>query len=229
MNAVLCQVIALIPVMYAGKVTSWHRFDRQVTLHRLKAREHPFSTQPSLNPETCASLCAQDRLCAAVTFLEGSCSMYRSSLTSSGKSVLGAKHFIKAGALPDPDPCPASIGYTSVLSPRLCYKYIPISNTWTYQTAQCQAEGGRLMVLNSQEKQEYIASFQSQADVSNSFFIGMQKVNNVFTWQEGSTFAWKWYPGEPSNYGNCVQLLRGELSDLSCNYNLRRAVCEIPL
>ncbi|XP_046562430.1 uncharacterized protein LOC124271366 isoform X2 [Haliotis rubra] len=225
MNALLCLVIALIPVVYAGNVSSWHRFDRQVTLQRLKAREHPFTTQASPNEETCASLCAEDRLCAAVTFLEGTCSMYRSSLTSSGKSVLGAKHFIKAG-----DPCPASMGYTSVLSPRLCYKYIPISNTWTHHSARCQAEDGRLIVLNSQETQEYIASFQGQADVSGKLWVGMQKLNNVFTWQEGSTYVWKWSTGEPDNDTdqNCVQLFYGKLSDRPCHVH-RQAVCEIPL
>ncbi|XP_046364546.1 uncharacterized protein LOC124140817 [Haliotis rufescens] len=230
MNAVLCLVIVFIPVAYAGNGDFRHRFERQITLEGLQAREHPSSIQTSLDERTCAGLCAQDGLCAAVTYLGGNCNMYRSTLTSSAKSFPRAKQFIKAGALPDPDPCHVSRGYTSVLSPRMCYKLISISNNWTSQNDLCHSEGGRLVVLNSQEKQEFMTSFQSQADVSDSLWVGMQQVNNVFTWKDGSTYVWKWAPGEPDNvsFQNCVRLTNVGMSDRTCSEN-RAAVCEIPL
>ncbi|XP_046364545.1 C-type lectin lectoxin-Lio2-like [Haliotis rufescens] len=230
MNAVLCLVIGFIPVAYAGNGDFRHRFERQITLEGLQAREHPSSIQTSLDERTCAGLCAQDGLCAAVTYLGGNCNMYRSTLTSSAKSFPGAKHFIKAGALPDPDPCPVSRGYTSVLSPRLCYKLISISNNYASQNDLCHSEGGRLVVLNSQEKQEFMSSFQSQAHVSDLLWVGMQQVNNVFIWEDSSTYVWKWAHGEPDNVSNqnCVRLTNSGMSDRQCSRN-HAAVCEIPL
>ncbi|XP_071098271.1 low affinity immunoglobulin epsilon Fc receptor-like [Haliotis cracherodii] len=230
MNAVLFLIIVFIPVAYARNGDSMHRFERQITLEGLQAREHPSSIQTSLDERICAGLCAQDGLCAAVTYLGGNCNMYRSTLTSSAKSFPGAKHFIKAGALPDPDPCPVSRGFTSVLSPRLCYKYISIFNNWTSQNDLCHSEGGRLVVLNSQEKQEFMTSFRSQAHVSESLWVGMQQVNNVFTWEDGSNYVWKWAHGEPDNesHQNCVRLKIGGMSDRHCSRN-HAAVCEIPL
>ncbi|XP_046364541.2 C-type lectin lectoxin-Lio2-like [Haliotis rufescens] len=231
MNAVLCLITVFIPVVYAGNV-SRHRFDRQVALESLMAMEKPSSRQTSLDERTCADLCVQDGLCAAVTYHDGQCAMYRSTLTSSGTSFPGAKHFIKAGALPDPDPCPVSRGYTSVLSPRLCYKYISTFNNWTSQNDLCHSEGGRLVVLNSQEKQEFMASFQNQAEMFHSLWVGMQSSSSidVFTWQDGSTYVWKWLPGEPDyvSYQRCGQLYHGEMSDAECDLH-RQSVCEIPL
>ncbi|XP_071104919.1 low affinity immunoglobulin epsilon Fc receptor-like [Haliotis cracherodii] len=231
MNAVLCLFTVVIPVLYATSGCFKNRFDRLVTLDSQKARECPSSIQASPDERVCAALCAKEELCTAVTYFDGNCSMYRSTLTSYGKSLPGARHFIKAGAIPDPDPCLLSKGYTSVLSPRLCYKFISTANTWTHQDDLCQAEGGRLVVLNSRDKQEFMTSFRGQADVSNVVFVGMQRVNNVFTWKDGSNYTWKWASSEPDNVNgdeNCVALSKYGFSDRHCD-GMRASVCEIPL
>ncbi|XP_067654018.1 lectin BRA-3-like [Haliotis asinina] len=230
MTAVLCLVTAFIPAVYAGNCRSWQRFDTQATLDSVKAREYPWRTQALLHQETCVGLCAQDERCTAVTYHNGTCSLFRSSLTSSGESLPGSKHFTKAGALPDPDPCPVSLGYTSVVYPRLCYKLVLFSNTWTYNNAVCQAEGGRLVVLNSQEKQEFMASLQRHDGVPGGPWIGMQRLNNVFTWQDGSTYVWKWGSDQPNDNDDqiCVVLNIGTLSNRKCKQT-NRAICEVPL
>ncbi|XP_046562381.1 C-type lectin lectoxin-Lio2-like [Haliotis rubra] len=231
MEVLLCLVIAFIPVVYAGNCSYWQRFDRQVTLDSVKAREFPWRTQALLHQETCIGLCTQDELCTALTYLNGTCSMYRSSLTSSGESVPGSKHFIKAGALPDPDPCPVSMGYTSVVSPRLCYKITPNGSSSSSLSSLCQSEGGRLVVLNSQEKQEFMASLQRHDDVPGTLWVGMQRLeNNVFTWQDGSTYVWMWGSNQPNDIADqiCVVSFNGEFSNRNCNQK-NKAVCEIPM
>ncbi|XP_046562390.1 uncharacterized protein LOC124271340 [Haliotis rubra] len=123
------------------------------------------------------------------------------------------------------------MGYTSVVSPRLCYKITPNGGSSWSLTSLCQSEGGRLVVLNSQEKQEYMASLQRHDDVPGALWVGMEKlVNNVFTWLDGSTYVWKWGSNQPSEEADqiCVKSNHGELSNRRCTQE-SRAVCEIPL
>ncbi|XP_046350236.2 A disintegrin and metalloproteinase with thrombospondin motifs 9-like [Haliotis rufescens] len=93
-------LILLQFVSVTGNTVIQHIFDRQSTLNNLEAQETPASINQVRSKLICASLCSRDDICAAVTFQDGQCSIYRSSLLTSGKARPGARTLIKKQGKP---------------------------------------------------------------------------------------------------------------------------------
>ncbi|XP_046576309.1 uncharacterized protein LOC124284276 [Haliotis rubra] len=155
------------------------------------------------------------------------CSIYRSSVSRSGTST-GTITFLKHGALPTPDPCPVSEGYTSVLSPRMCYRLHTKRKTSPQTHNLCEKEGGRLMILNTDEKYDHMAAYTKRID-SRPWIALFVKGKNNYEWSDGSTYIrsgakslTKFYIG----YGACGFLYRGEIRSRYCK-NGYEYLCEI--
>ncbi|XP_071095182.1 uncharacterized protein [Haliotis cracherodii] len=209
-------------VFSMNSVVSRHVYARLIPLDNLRASETPSSINPSESMPDCTTVCAWDEACVAVMHHGDQCSIYRSSLSPSSVSLPGARCFIKQGALPHPDPCPVSQGYTSVLSPRMCYKLHMTMLSWTDSQARCESEGGRLIILNTDEKHAYILT---QVAPYLATHIGLKVDGGSKTWTDGSTYV----PGISHSFtAEC-----GYMYDLSTRgyycYWGRPFLCEIPV
>ncbi|XP_067661307.1 NKG2-D type II integral membrane protein-like [Haliotis asinina] len=205
-----------------------YTFERLTTQDDLKAIQVPFSVLPAQNVEYCAHQCADDDKCVSLSHHGGQCTIYRSSLSSSGITVSGSRSYIKQGALPSEDPCPLSQGYTSVLYPRVCYKLYNTDpwKTWAESQARCQSDGGRLIILNTTEKHDYIADLMTQASSTYGALIGLQATSSTsFAWTDGSTFLRT--GSTDSHFGSgCAYLAQDKVRTTSCS-NKGWSLCEV--
>ncbi|XP_046576306.1 uncharacterized protein LOC124284274 [Haliotis rubra] len=225
MNLLLLQSSLFISIAFAMNTASRHLFSRVITLDNLEADEVKVTTSQSGSLQDCVGLCARDALCVAATQYQDQCFTYRSSVSSSGKTIATARTFIKYSALPSPDPCPVSQGYTSVLSPRLCYKTGAVTMNWTDGQVLCQSEGGRLIILNTEDKYDYVVS-----DTKLWSWIGLEVWNETsYAWTDGSTYVKeeakhpdKFYRG----YNGCGFLTPGDIRTFGC-HKLKNPLCEI--
>lgn len=92
------------------------------------------------------------------------------------------------------------------------YQLIQHRMTWEQAQARCQELGGFLMIVDSQEKQDFAVKLANGQDT----WIGLRRVphGGRFFWMDGSEpeFA-AWAPGEPNNHGgreHWVHLWGGE-------------------
>ncbi|XP_067661282.1 uncharacterized protein [Haliotis asinina] len=221
----LLQSNLFIPIAFAINTASRHLFSRMIILDDLEADEVKVNTSQSGSIQDCVDLCARNALCVAATQYQDQCFTYRSSVSSSGKTIATARTFIKQRALPTPDPCPVSQGYTSVLSPRLCYKTGDVTMNWTDGQAMCGSEGGRLIILNTNEKYDYMVSY-----IKLWSWIGLEVWNETsYTWTDGSTYVKeeakhpdRFYRG----YEGCGFLTPGDIRSFQCP-KLKYPLCEI--
>ncbi|XP_046353151.1 uncharacterized protein LOC124133008 [Haliotis rufescens] len=209
-------------VFSKNSVVSRHVYARLIPLDNLRASETPTSINQSESMPDCTTVCARDEACVAVMHHGDQCSIYRSSLSPSSVSLPGARSLIKKGALPHPDPCLVSQGYTSVLSPRLCYKLYTTILTWTDSQARCQSEGGRLIILNTDEKHAYILT-QVSPDLAPH--IGLKADGGSKTWTDGSTYV----PGIIGPFtSSCGYIHALSTRGYYCYWG-RPFLCEIPV
>ncbi|XP_071115724.1 uncharacterized protein [Haliotis cracherodii] len=215
-------ILLFFAVFSKNSVVSRHVYARLIPLDNLRASETPTSINQSKSMPDCATVCARDEACVAMMHHGDQCSIYRSSLSPSSVSLPGARSFLQQGALPDPDPCPVSQGYTSVLSPRLCFKLYLSKMNWTASQDRCESEGGRLIILNTDEKHAYILA---QVPRSLPPHIGLKSVGGSKIWTDGSTYI----PGQISTFpGNCGYLHNLKYRGYYC-YWQRQSLCEIPV
>ncbi|XP_071095181.1 C-type lectin domain family 7 member A-like [Haliotis cracherodii] len=209
-------------VFSKNSVVSRHVYARLIPLDNLRASETPTSINTSESMPECTTFCAWDEACVAVMHHGDQCSIYRSSLSPSSVSLPGARCFIKQGALPHPDPCPVSQGYTSVLSPRLCYKLHMTILSWTDSQARCESEGGRLIILSTDEKHAYILT---QVSPYLAPYIGLKSDGGSKVWTDGSTYI----PGKTVIFsGNCAYIYKLLIGGYVCYWE-RQSLCEIPV
>ncbi|XP_071115759.1 uncharacterized protein [Haliotis cracherodii] len=209
-------------VFSKNSVLSRHVYARHIPLDNHRASETPTSINRVETMPDCTTICARDEACVAVMLHDYLCSMYRSSLSPSSVSRPGARSFIKQGALPHPDPCPVSQGYTSVLSPRLCFKLYMSKMNWTASQDRCESEGGRLIILNTDEKHAYILA---QVPRSLPLYIGLKSDGRSKLWTDGSTYI----PGQIGTFiGDCVFIYFSVIQGHHCYWE-RESLCEIPV
>ncbi|XP_071115823.1 uncharacterized protein [Haliotis cracherodii] len=209
-------------VFSKNSVVSRHVYARLIPLDNLRASETPTSINQSESMPDCTTVCARDEACVAMMHHGDQCSIYRSSLSPSSVSLPGARSFLQQGAPPHPDPCPVSQGYTSVLSPRLCFKLYLSKMNWTASQDRCESEGGRLIILNTDEKHAYILA---QVSPSLAPHIGLKSVDGSKIWTDGSTYI----PGQNAPFtGSCGYLYQLKTKGYYCSYR-RQSLCEIPV
>ncbi|XP_048258105.1 uncharacterized protein LOC124120438 [Haliotis rufescens] len=182
---VLLLVSVFISSVLAENSYTQHDFEREATLDGFQTIEPPSDIRPIQSRLKCCVLCSQDELCSAVTFHDGQCFKYSSFVSTPGSSLPGATTFHKQA-----DSCPVSQGYTLVLSPRLCYKlYTSPWINWADSQSRCESDGGRLMILNTLQKHDYIGDFMTRTSSIHGALIGLQVYSETsYTWTDGSTF-----------------------------------------
>lgn len=80
------------------------------------------------------------------------------------------------------------------------YQLIQHRMTWEQAQARCQELGGFLMIVDSQEKQDFAVKLANGQDT----WIGLRRVphGGRFFWVDGSEPGFAvWAPGEPNNHG----------------------------
>ncbi|XP_046553080.1 uncharacterized protein LOC124262618 [Haliotis rubra] len=223
-------VRTLVSSIFIAQGTVWgYSLLRRTDLDNKKAGEIPSSVLHSDSKVDCGILCAQEDTCAALTYHDGQCFLYNSSLSTSGLPSPGASGFISDVPAPDArtfikrDHCPLSLGYTSVPSADLCFKYHDVSMNYTASQEQCESDGGRLVILNTVEKRDYIVATLGVKLIYPH--IGLRRVGGLTSWLDGSTYL----PGKVAiNLNGCGILYHGAISTYYCNW-LRPSFCEIPV
>ncbi|KAL4711973.1 hypothetical protein ACJJTC_011280 [Scirpophaga incertulas] len=139
-----------------------------------------------------------------------------------------------------------ALGYQLNRNVGSCYKIPKRAGTWNQAYAQCRADGGHLVVLNSQAEHDAVfALMNTEPKVENSqawwyFYAGFRAENS----EEGSPRVFKtifnetldeagygiWAENEPNNFmkhEDCGTLFKndGKLNDALCNH-LYGYICE---
>ncbi|XP_041352358.1 macrophage mannose receptor 1-like [Gigantopelta aegis] len=128
------------------------------------------------------------------------------------------------------DHCPTDDGY--VLLENVCIKVVSDRKPVDEARVKCNQSGDRLVVLDTEKKNEVVSDYVSRSLGPAWYIIGLSDVQTegAFVWEDGSvvTFS-KWSPGEPNNNGNedCVALVPKIKSwiDISCTFS-RKYICE---
>ena len=104
---------------------------------------------------------------------------------------------------------------------------------WSTARQWCQDHFTDLVSVQSREEYDYLNQI---VDGPTTYWIGVRKVNGVFTWVETgenvTTEAANWAPGEPNDSGgaeDCVEIYirqhaPGKWNDLECSYP-KEALC----
>ncbi|XP_076424068.1 C-type lectin domain family 4 member A-like, partial [Peromyscus maniculatus bairdii] len=115
-----------------------------------------------------------------------------------------------------------------------CYFISTDSASWSESEEKCSSMGAHLMVIHSQEEQDFITkTLDSQA----AYYIGLSDAGHrQWRWvdqtpyNESATF---WHPGEPNNDKNneeCVVIRhlssKWDWNDIPCNC-MRKSVCQM--
>ncbi|XP_044124999.1 C-type lectin domain family 10 member A-like [Bufo gargarizans] len=109
-----------------------------------------------------------------------------------------------------------------------CYLLSPQTRNWQDSLHWCRKQGAHLVVINSQEEQEFL-----QAAMKTSSWIGLsdRDMEGQWEWVDGTPYNSTpkfWFQKQPDNLGNedCAVLLPGSLwNDNKCR-KLYSSVCE---
>ncbi|XP_076874404.1 uncharacterized protein LOC143524785 isoform X1 [Brachyhypopomus gauderio] len=100
--------------------------------------------------------------------------------------------------------------------------------TWSDSRKYCQDRGADLIIINSKEKQDFVA----QTLANKRAWIGLtdQQTENDWKWVDGSALTTVfWASGEPNNAGeeDCVEVSErdGKWNDLPCSFK-KKCICE---
>ncbi|XP_077024018.1 C-type lectin domain family 4 member E isoform X2 [Tamandua tetradactyla] len=118
-----------------------------------------------------------------------------------------------------------------------CYFFSTDTMSWTASLKNCSAMGGHLVVINTQEEQEFLFNKKPR---NKEFYIGLtdQVTEGQWQWVDGTPFKESlsfWDIGEPNNIvtvEDCATIRdssnpRQNWNDVPCFFNLFR-ICEIP-
>ncbi|KAJ8248411.1 hypothetical protein GJAV_G00241750 [Gymnothorax javanicus] len=112
-----------------------------------------------------------------------------------------------------------------------CYFFSTDKKSWKDSQAYCKNQGADLVVIKSQDKQEFINKY---AVGEFHYWIGMNDQSPGFTWVDGTTLRdedARWKPGAPDGdrrrNENCVFTGPSEQlwGDTQC-YKLHKWICE---
>ncbi|KAF6118035.1 C-type lectin domain family 4 member E [Phyllostomus discolor] len=118
-----------------------------------------------------------------------------------------------------------------------CYFFSTNTMTWSSSVKNCSNMGGHLVVINTQEEQEFLFHEKPK---KREFYIGLtdQVTDGQWKWIDGTPFMKSlsfWDVGEPNNLvtvEDCVTIRdssnpRQNWNDVPCFFNLFR-ICEMP-
>ncbi|XP_067667741.1 uncharacterized protein [Haliotis asinina] len=222
---VLSLVFVFCPIVFSENTYSQHHFQREIALDSLKAKEPSSDVRQTDSRLQCSALCSQDDQCVAVTYHDGQCFRYSSSVSDSGITLPGATTFSKEAV-----GCPESQGYTLVQSLQLCFKLYtdPWLNFRDSQT-RCESDGGRLIILNTEKKHDYIGDFMTRTSSIYGALVGLEVSSATsYAWTDGSTFI---RPGGTSNpfykgYKGCAYIHKATLKT-TVYTNAGWSLCEV--
>lgn len=100
--------------------------------------------------------------------------------------------------------CPSYLGYTRVPNISLCYKITSQSAEWQDGRDVCRNEGGDLIKLNTEAKEEFIQNQLTMMGISTSYYVGGNDidVDTTWRWSDGTLLSdgyENWFDQEPSN------------------------------
>ncbi|XP_041377134.1 macrophage mannose receptor 1-like [Gigantopelta aegis] len=132
----------------------------------------------------------------------------------------------------EPNRCPTENGYVLLNNPKMCFKSSSVPNTIDNARASCYQSGARLIVLDTDDKNEAVAN----ALVPGNYFIGLtdSRTEGVFVWDDERVASFtKWKPGEPNDMGgdeDCVllQTIFKKWIDFPCTVAMEY-ICEKPV
>ncbi|CAM9842483.1 unnamed protein product, partial [Heterosigma akashiwo] len=117
-----------------------------------------------------------------------------------------------------------------MISAGACYYYNEDSLSWEDAQTACEALGGKLVSVNSEDINTEILSLAGSSDA----WIGLndQTTEGTYMWSDDSTLEsddyTNWYEGEPNNYNDsedCVAMYtNGQWNDYPCSTSLS-SVC----
>ncbi|KAM9672384.1 C-type lectin domain family 4 member E isoform 3-T5 [Trichechus inunguis] len=118
-----------------------------------------------------------------------------------------------------------------------CYFFSTNTMTWALSLKNCSAMGAHLVVINTQEEQEFLFYTKPKR---KEFYIGLtdQVVEGQWKWVDGTPFKESlsfWDIGEPNNIvtvEDCATIRdssnpRKNWNDVPCFFNMFR-ICEMP-
>ncbi|XP_004318882.1 C-type lectin domain family 4 member E-like [Delphinus delphis] len=118
-----------------------------------------------------------------------------------------------------------------------CYFFSTNTMTWTASLKNCSSMGAHLVVINTQEEQEFLYSRKPKR---KEFYIGLtdQVTEGQWQWVDGTPFTKSlsfWDIGEPNNIvtvEDCATIRdssnpRQNWNDMPCFFNMFR-ICEMP-
>ncbi|XP_066217324.1 C-type lectin domain family 4 member E [Saccopteryx leptura] len=118
-----------------------------------------------------------------------------------------------------------------------CYFFSTNTLTWSESLINCSMMGAHLVVINTQEEQEFLYHAKPR---KREFYIGLtdKVVDGQWKWVDGTPFMKSlsfWDKGEPNNLGtveDCVTIRdssnpRQNWNDITCFFYMFR-ICEMP-
>ncbi|XP_060077721.1 ladderlectin-like [Ylistrum balloti] len=130
-----------------------------------------------------------------------------------------------------PANCPSTYSYRD--SVQLCFKINYIARTRANAQAACNSDGGHLIRVDTEAKQNYIRSVLQAAGSSHMYIDASDELTEgVFLWGDGRPVNYSdWFSSEPNNEDgveNCVMLanVNYEWYDVPC-HSSKAYICEI--
>ncbi|XP_046558718.1 C-type lectin lectoxin-Lio2-like [Haliotis rubra] len=196
---------------------------RMESLDNREVTEVPSKTYTSISDVgQCARLCRQQD-CVYLRHDGDVCSLYDVLIHVGLSPAPGAIYYRT---------CPTRLGFVFAESTNLSFKVRTETKTWEDSHNTCYGDGGRLVVLDTDDKHNYVKNYIMEDTGTSTVWVGMNKstTSGPFRWLTGSTHTTKWDVGEPDyvSHQNCVYLYRKDLVDTEC-YHPRRSICEIVL
>ncbi|XP_030741571.1 C-type lectin domain family 4 member C [Echinops telfairi] len=107
-----------------------------------------------------------------------------------------------------------------------CYFLSTELKTWTASERHCSALGAHLMVINTENEQQFILQ---KLDTAFAYYVGLSDPEEKHQWQwvdqspynESVTF---WHPGEPNNHKECCVMLNSR----NGNWGWNDVHCDVP-
>ena len=107
------------------------------------------------------------------------------------------------------DAPPACPGYVAVSGAPSRYRRVRLNQTWPTAKANCESDGGYLMIPETAAEATAIVNFVNPTSGSPYIWVGVSDTNDDDVWTTvfGATFNPTWGPGQPTNGGGDDYLL----------------------
>ncbi|XP_048244636.1 macrophage mannose receptor 1-like [Haliotis rufescens] len=172
---------------------------------------------------TCARACLDTNNCTMfnINNNDGQCLLFSATFLSEINSspLDGARMYGRVS-----DTCPLADGYVTFDNPTACYRLSLVRKTWMDAKADCEGDGGHLVVLEDVDKQQQVMEATAAIRDTEAVFVGLGDIDadGKYVWVDGRDLVNPfWDSGEPTLFGNkhCAVLY---------NHGLHASNCDIP-